>query len=93
MSDRSIVYIRATDQRPLYIQIKGKLYRIVAYYSPNMEGEWVECKPYYLREGDRVKVYSVNPLNGLTYSPYVEIDKNSWFTDNPKLSSLKYPSA
>lgn len=97
MSDRRIVYIRATDRRPLYIFSKrkyepvGKYFLIDSYYSPSEEGGWIKGDPYFLRVGDQVRVRYINPDDKRVYVRPVDIDIQSRFTDEPNIR-IKDPS-
>lgn len=83
---RRIVYIRATDQRPLYIERKGKFYLITTFLVWTDDGQLVNSDPYFLRVGDVVRVRYVNPYDGRVYTPSVDIDIDSSFIDEPRIA-------
>jgi hypothetical protein len=88
MSDRRIVYIRATDLRPLYVKSKGKYYLIEACLSPDRMTAYFG---YFLRVSDHVRVKYKNESDGRIYLLHVEVDLDTEFTDDPRIG-LKNPN-
>ncbi len=96
MSDRRIVYIRATDRRALYVfsqrkyETVGRYFLIQTFYYPDEDGGWVEWDPYYLRVGDMVRVRYTNPNDSRVYVRPVDIGIESRFVDEPRIH-IKHP--
>lgn len=85
MSFRRIVYIRATDRRPLYIFTKGRFCLITTFFALTEDGQLIEGDPGVLRVGDVVRVRYSNPRDGRMYAQSVDIDEHSWFSDEPRI--------
>lgn len=86
-SDRAILYLRATDLRPLFIKFSGRYYPVIRFFRPVVPDRKEIFNGYELRAGDLAEIYA------LERHLKIELGHDTELTDEPRLAKLGYPFA